>query len=348
MVADNNLDEYAVQDINEMESTWDDSFGQLIVYLDRADGAAPAHPILLKIIHDTTKSIRSRIIQTYPEQNSCDPTIITTVLKNIVDEFEAQSYGLIYWSHGSAWLPHGNSIGGIRTTGKINTLPIKSFGIDHNEGTEIADLAKSLPCHFNFILFDACYMASVEVLAEFSTYADYIIASPTEILATGFPYHKTIPALFEHAPNFKTVCTDFMTDYKNRDGIYKSASITLFDLQHWTNFITHVKSIFATIGSKKINTLNIQQYEIAQQNYLFDIKDLLVRLDTVNIHLHDNQLSKLIPFNDYTNEIEQSLALTSVSGLSMFLPDSSNTNYHEYYKNLKWYKQSNYNFYFSL
>ena len=49
---------------------------------------------------------------------------------------------------------------------------------------EIDDLAKGLPDDlFDFILFDACYMASVECTYELRNKAEYILASPTETMA---------------------------------------------------------------------------------------------------------------------------------------------------------------------
>jgi hypothetical protein len=38
----------------------------------------------------------------YPEQNSAYKTVMNKVLKDIILEYPACSYGLILWSHGSA------------------------------------------------------------------------------------------------------------------------------------------------------------------------------------------------------------------------------------------------------
>lgn len=42
----------------------------------------------------------------------------------------------------------------------------QSFGLDMSDELNINDLKKSLPVHSDFILFDACYMGSIEVLYE--------------------------------------------------------------------------------------------------------------------------------------------------------------------------------------
>lgn len=60
---------------------------------------------------------------------------------------------------------------------------LRSFGQDESNWMEIDELAEALPDHvFDFIMFDACYMASTESSLCFRDKADYILASPTEVL----------------------------------------------------------------------------------------------------------------------------------------------------------------------
>ena len=91
-------------------------------------------------------------------------------------EYPADSYGLVLWSHGTGWLPSD-----------IYSY-LRSFGQDgKNNFMEINDLASALSkYHFDFILFDACYMSCAEVTYAFRGCADYIIGSLTEILANSF------------------------------------------------------------------------------------------------------------------------------------------------------------------
>ena len=46
------------------------------------------------------------------------------------------------------------------------------------------------------MLFDACYMQSVEVIYQLRDRTDYFIGSPTEIPGPGAPYEAVVPALF--------------------------------------------------------------------------------------------------------------------------------------------------------
>ncbi len=52
---------------------------------------------------------------------------------------------------------------------------------------EISDFAAALgDCHFDFIVFEACFMAGVEVAWELREKTDYVVASAAEILSPGF------------------------------------------------------------------------------------------------------------------------------------------------------------------
>ena len=93
-----------------------------------------------------------KIMKTYSEINSASAARMQEVLMDIIELYPARSYGLILWSHGTSWLPSNTSL--------------RSFGKDHGSEMDIPDLSISLPVYFDFILFDACLMGSVEVAYE--------------------------------------------------------------------------------------------------------------------------------------------------------------------------------------
>ena len=64
---------------------------------------------------------------------------------------------------------------------------------------DISELAAAIDgsgVRFDYLLFDACFMSSVEALYDLRRAADYIVASPCEVMAHGFPYDTVIPSLF--------------------------------------------------------------------------------------------------------------------------------------------------------
>lgn len=91
-------------------------------------------------------------------------------------------------SHGEGWLEYQNP--------KTRWWGQDTGGKDYRMNlSDLNDVLRNTP-HLNFLLFDACFMQSVEVAYELKAHADYIIGSPTEIPAPGVPYQKVVPAMF--------------------------------------------------------------------------------------------------------------------------------------------------------
>ncbi|WP_460485689.1 clostripain-related cysteine peptidase, partial [Capnocytophaga sp. HP1101] len=114
MVADNDLAPYALKDLNEIERGFvPNGRDKLLVYIDsNTSTVLPSHPVLLEIAHDTTEVIASKIISSYPEQNSADKRVMSNVLRDALNYYKGNNHykGLVLWSHGNAWLPNGYSI----------------------------------------------------------------------------------------------------------------------------------------------------------------------------------------------------------------------------------------------
>ena len=72
---------------------------------------------------------------------------------------------------------------------------LKSFGAEGGKNMEIYELAEGIPdeYHFDFLLFDVCSMGGIECVYELRDKADYIVASPAEVLVAGFPYKNILP-----------------------------------------------------------------------------------------------------------------------------------------------------------
>jgi hypothetical protein len=74
----------------------------------------------------------------------------------------------------------------------------RAFG-ESNVQVNPAELAEGIAksnVKLDYILFDACFMSNIEAIYDLRNAANYIIASPCEIMGRGFPYHRTLPYLF--------------------------------------------------------------------------------------------------------------------------------------------------------
>ena len=179
------------QDIDEMLQAAGDipSNSRLLIYLDDT-----SNPRILSVEQQSGRRPTSRVVHEYPdEQNSGDVETLRTVMEWVCDNYPSSSYGLIFWSHGDAWLP-------------AKATPQRSICIDNgrnnysNSGSkmdiaDVADVLAGFPC-LEFILFDACFMQAVEVAYELRHVARHVIASPAEIPNPGAPYERMVKPFF--------------------------------------------------------------------------------------------------------------------------------------------------------
>lgn len=75
--------------------------------------------------------------------------------------------------------------------------------------------------HFDFVLFDACFMQSIEVAYALRNFTDYYIGSPTEIPGPGARYDVLVPALFSDGEVALKVAAAYYEPYKK---IYNGGS----------------------------------------------------------------------------------------------------------------------------
>ena len=118
MAANNDLSDDAWDNINKMQSGYEEKGANLIVFIDTADDT----PHILRIGRGSSTRVK-----TYPEFNSADEVKMREVLNDIIELYPAASYGLVLWSHGTSWLQAGSRL--------------KSFGEDHGRQMNIAALA---------------------------------------------------------------------------------------------------------------------------------------------------------------------------------------------------------------
>ena len=93
------------------------------------------------------------------------------------------------------------------------------------ETTDLADAMADAGLHTEYILFDACYMSSVEVAYELKDVTHYLIASPTEVISYGFPY-ITMGKHLLGMPNYKGIADSFISFYSSYYRPYGTVAVT--------------------------------------------------------------------------------------------------------------------------
>jgi hypothetical protein len=315
MVADNNLYKYAERNILDMSNSWNESYdGKMIVFLDPPE---PDNPRLIEI-NSNYSDIDSNVVKYYENLNSLDKVNMRNIINDAVRLFPARKYTLIFWSHATGWLPKGTAL---VYTKSIQSVELKSFGKDGVEEMDIADLSDAVPANiFNTIIFDACFMGGIEVLCEFVDKTDYIIASPTEILAQGFPYDKLTPLLFTHINEPVIWAETFFEHYNSQQGVYKSATIGVTNTSELKNLLNVLKSF--QLSEKAIDINKIQCYDRTKTGMFFDFNDYVKQLcmNENDFRQYLEQYNKTVIYSNHTDSFINVFDINSCSGLNCFVP----------------------------
>lgn len=334
MAADNDLSSYSYDNIESIVQGTSASAlngGNLLIYVD-ANNAAPQ---LLQIKVKSDGKIQKLSVKDYPEQNSVDPSVMREVFDRVISDYPADSYGLVLWSHGTAWIPY-----------KLQPM-LRSFGQDESNRMEIDQLTEALPDHvFDFIMFDACYMASTEVAYALRDKADYILASPTEVLGEGFPYKLIIGNFFTETADLQQIAVTFYNYYNQQTGLYQSASVSLIATEQLDNLAAICREI--VIGKENaiaaLPIQELQQLEYLGYNYhaLYDFDDFISRLATETQYTNYlSILNKVVLYKKTTPNATYAkgqLVINQFSGLSIYVPQDGLATLNDWYKGMEWYR----------
>lgn len=187
IVADNNgLASYAQEDLAEMKEGMaqvSDGMLHLLVYIDTGSS-----PRLVELKKQNGQVVED-VVRTYDDRNSVGVDETREVFADVFSnpDFLAEGYGLIYWSHADGWIPYGQA--STRWVGQD-----KGDGDHRMNISELVTILQSVP-HLDFLMFDACFMASVEVAYELRSFTDYYVGSPTETPGPGAPYQVLVPMM---------------------------------------------------------------------------------------------------------------------------------------------------------
>jgi hypothetical protein len=323
MAADNDLWDVALVDLEEMKQGYRETGVNLVVLMDVANEM----PCLLRIIEDGEQKIK-----TYSEFNSADPATMNRLLGEIIEMYPSDSYGLILWSHGTSWLPAG--------------MPTKSFVVDGTHQMNIPDLAEALPLHFDFILFDACLMGAVEVAYELRNKTDYIIASSTETIDSGFPYELVIPALMSSTPDLRKAAESYFNYYQQQSGAFCSATVSLIDTKELDNLAKVTNQLISgqTFDIASFDRISVQRLDVYDEQYTFDFLDFITKAfpDTDKRPFME-QLEKTVLYKAHTTEFLEMYEINAYCGLSCYIPHIDRNDLNSYYQQLGWYQAGGYN-----
>lgn len=190
MAAENSLgiDGYLRSDSTEVMKgrIWLANEDRLLVFIDDEKGS--------RLYRVTKQNNTPTLVHRWSRKlNAADSETLREVCQITKEQFPAEEYGLVCWSHATGWIPP--------TSASTQNVPLKSFGLDRgneaagNSEMLIEDLAEAIEAsgmHFTYIFFDCCLMQTIETAYALRHVTERVIAAPMSIAACGADYESQI------------------------------------------------------------------------------------------------------------------------------------------------------------
>lgn len=356
IVAENSLSygNYHEQDIVEMCNAVNcvPAHSHMVVYVDDDES-----PRIFSIEKDKDGVVRRDIKVFNEERDSASPETLREVMEIIVNEFPSDSYGLVMWSHGEAWLPSQRTLQrSICVDNGINSYSNAGSKMDIDE---MRDALSVFP-KFDFILFDACFMQAIEVAYELRDVANYLIASPAEIPNPGAPYDLMMPSMFTFPFDAEGVIDAYYTYYNSQvvsvvPGGDERFGITLSVID--CNQLDALAAISSVLVRKYIkdsmylDLRGVQRYYPLTRSYrpeYYDMNGFMRRLvtDTVDYVCWKTCFDEAVPYKRttswwYSNDAyTQRIDTLHYGGVSCYVPQHNAIyrNLNEEFRTTSWYR----------
>lgn len=236
---------------------------------------------------------RETELRTYENLDVTQAETITGIFDYIKQTAPAERYGITIGSHGMAWIPASGS-GRSAADAKAGTEPTATtvpekwhweyvspdgqftrwFGDGGSRCTNTTTFAEAITAagiRFEYILFDDCFMSSIEVAYDLRKITRHLIASPCEVMAYGYPYDLVMPYLFTDGGtgyDLTKVCEAFWNFYMN-DATTKSGCISLAvmaEMEGMKEIMRHINA-----APQKTYAEELQSYEGMSSHIFYDL-----------------------------------------------------------------------------
>lgn len=273
---------------------------------------------------------KAQVVKTYSSQtDATNPSVMTSILKDMISLAPNKSYGLIFGSHGTSWLPKNYSR--TRSLAATYDTPI--------EVTDLNDALLNTGTKFEYIITDACMMGSMEVVYEIRNTCNYYICSSMEVPMEGFPYHIITPYLFSNDLEDYTdkICSTYASYYTEKKYWGNSIVIDCSQVAALTRYIANYISNY-----QPIDLSSVQEYGAYSFKYLsYDIKDFFNTYTGNNLPAEfTSQIDRTIISRGFVSTAYGAYPsfknTTLLCGLGMYIPQPSYTNWNSYLSTLSW------------
>ena len=230
---------------------------------------------------------------------------LTDILNEVKNHAIAQNYAMVLGCHGTGWtfkdswhrypnyaketspsLGEGPGVGipYQNYDGVITPMHTRFFGSVSDISTfstDIPTLAQAIAnagMKMEYILFDDCYMANVEVAYELRNVTDFLLASTSEVMAVGVPYYSMWASLASVTPGYVDAVSAFDRFY--RDYVMPYGTFSAIDCRQMDELATAMREINSKYKLSDEALHSIQVLDGFYDPIFFDMGDYLEKLCT--------------------------------------------------------------------
>lgn len=207
-------------------------------------------------------------LTSYRDPDMTEAEQIARLLKDVQAYAPAPRYAMTIGCHGMGWIPATATKAVSREGAEREYWEYEGAeqtrwfgGMTAEFQTEIPTLAEAIRragMKMEYILFDDCYMSSVEVAYELKDVTDYLIGSTSEIMAEGFPYTE-IGALLLGEVDYEGICESFYQYYMERSS-YPCGTVAVTVCRELEALAEVMKRINAT--SEELTASELSQVQV--------------------------------------------------------------------------------------
>lgn len=232
---------------------------------------------------------------------------ITSLINDVKKAAPANRYAMIVSCHGMGWLPVPTSkamkarYAQEKDYWEYEGVPRTRYfgGLSRDYQINITTFADGIAgsnTKMEYILFDDCYMSSIEVAYDLKDVTDYLIASPTEVMAYGYPYADIGKYLIGNV-DYYGICNGFLSFYEKYD-LMPCGTIGVIDCAKLDRMVSVMKEINSryTFNETEVNT--VQRLDGYNPIIFFDFGDYVSKLCKVTelLNRFKMQYNKTVPY----------------------------------------------------
>ena len=319
IAADNDLEPFSIDDLNEMESVFYGANVNVVVLLDRSPGYDASNGNWSGtrrglVTHDDNLAVISSALVDIGEKNTGNPATLTDFINWGAANYAAQNYALVVWDHG----------GGLSGACWDNT----SNG-DNLSANELRTAIDNAQPQLDFIGYDACSMGMLEVVWDLVPLAEVVVASQELIPGPGWAYDRWLASLTAN-PGMSAVALGqaavdtYGAEYAGQSNITLSAltTVTLTPLkQALDDFVASaLLATGADLAAMRLAAERTKDYGAQFAQYTLDLGDFMAevaaRVSSATLRAKANAVLS----NLQTAVYAETGTVGEATGLSIYLP----------------------------